>query len=193
MKRAALYARVSTVGHGQDPELQLRELRDHCRRLGLEIVEEYVDRVSSAKVRYHLDRMLRDAETSKFDAVIVWKFDRVARSSIELCTILEKLQRLNVTFTSLTEQIDTDTPAGKLVFTVLGAVAEMERSLIRERVRAGLRHAVAKGRKLGRPLCRVTPEQVKAKVQELGSLRLASHHLNISYSKLRSLYKESKR
>src|SRR5271157_4376200 len=148
MKRAALYARVSTVGHGQDPELQLRELRLYCQQRGLENIGEYVDLVSSAKVRPNLELLLTDAAAGKFDVVIVWKFDRVARSAIELCRILEQLRQAKVTFTSLTEQIDTDTAAGKLVFTVLGAVAEMERSLIKERVMAGLRNAVAKGRRL---------------------------------------------
>src|SRR6267142_2078030 len=146
MKRVALYARVSTVNHGQDPELQLRELREHCSRQGWTIVREYIDEVSSAKVRPHLEELLVDAAQRQFDAVIVWKFDRVARSALELCTILERLNKLSVTFTSLTEQIDTATAAGKLVFTVLGAVAEMERSLIRERVKAGLRNAAANGR-----------------------------------------------
>lgn len=196
MKYAALYARVSTLIHGQDPELQLRELREYCKKHDLLIVGEYVDRVSSGKLRPQLERLLQEAEFNedkKFDTVLVWKFDRVARSSIELCTILERLKAVKVSFVSLTEQIDTDTPAGKLVFTVLSAVAEMERALIRERVRAGLRNAVAKGRRLGHPPCLVTPAEFRAKVEELGSVRLAGHVFNIGYTKARSLYRESKK
>lgn len=194
MRRAALYARVSTVGHGQDPELQLRELRAYCQRLGWEVTYEYVDQVSSAKVRPNLDKLLLDADNGHLDVMLVWKFDRVARSSIELCTILERLKRANVAFISLTEQIDTDTPAGKLVFTVLGAVAEMERSLIRERVKAGLRNAIAKGKHPGRPKFPVTNEQVRAKVDELGgSLRRASWALNLSYTKTRCMNREARR
>lgn len=192
MKRAALYARVSTLGQGQDPELQLRELRQHCARQGLEITFEYVDQVSSARVRPNLEKLLRDADEQQFDAVVVWKFDRVARSSLELCQILERLKRVNVSFTSLTEQIDTDTAAGKLVFTILGAVAEMERSLIRERVRAGLRNARAKGKVLGRPRVDIAPATVALSVQNNGSVLRASWALGISYSLARSLYKRAK-
>ena len=87
MKRVMLYARVSTVNHGQDPELQLRELRAYCLRMGWEIVGEYVDRVSSGKTRPHLQQILLDAENHLMDGIVVWKFDRVARSAIELCQI----------------------------------------------------------------------------------------------------------
>jgi len=181
MKRVALYARVSTLNN-QDPELQLRELREHCRSRELTVVGEYIDRVSSAKVRPNLDRLLADADERKFDAVMVWKFDRVARSAIELCQTLERLNRLSVTFTSLTEQIDTATAAGKLVFTVLGAVAEMERSLIRERVRAGLRNAAANGHHPGRPKTTLTPGQVLAAMAaHEGSVRRAARALGVSY------------
>jgi DNA invertase Pin-like site-specific DNA recombinase len=194
VKRAALYARVSTIGQGQDPELQLRELREHCVKQGIAVAETYVDQVSSAKVRPNLERLLKDAESTDraFDAVIVWKFDRVARSSLELCTILERLQRVNVSFTSLTEQIDTGTAAGKLVFTVLGAVAEMERSLIRERVRAGLRLARSKGKVLGRPSLNIAPTTVALSVENHGgSLLLAARALGISYALAYALYKKT--
>ncbi len=188
MKRAALYARVSTGDKGQDPELQLRELRPYALKLGFTEASEYVDQMSSAKVRPNLELLLQACDAGKFSAVIVWKFDRVARSSLELATILERLRQANVSFTSLTEQLDTDTPAGKLVFTVLGAVAEMERSLIRERVRAGLRNAVAKGRKLGRKPSKLFPEEVALAILETGSLRRAAWKLNISYGLARKLY-----
>ncbi|MFZ1974601.1 MAG: recombinase family protein [Candidatus Acidiferrales bacterium] len=151
--RAALYARVSTNGHGQDPEVQLREMREYCQRRGWDIAGEFVDAgISGAKEkRPELDRLLADAHRRRFDSVVVWKFDRFARSVSHLLRALETFQALGVEFVSLSEQMDTSTPTGKMVFTVLGAVAELERSLIAERVRAGLRNARAKGKRLGRP------------------------------------------
>src|SRR5215472_2202101 len=151
--RASLYARVSTTNNGQDPEVQFRELREYCERRGWTVSGEYVDvGISGTKVkRPELDRLLADGHRRRFDAVVVWKFDRFARSVSHLLRALETFQALGIEFVSLSEQLDTSTPTGKMVFTVLGAVAELERSLIVERVKAGLRNAKAKGRKLGRP------------------------------------------
>lgn len=148
----AIYARVSTM-NGQDPEMQLRELREYCQRRGWTVVAEYVDAgISGAKERRpELDRLLADAHRRLFDSAVVWRFDRFARSVSHLLRALETFRSLGIEFVSLSEQVDTSTPTGKLVFTVLGAVAELERSLITERVRAGLRNARAKGRRLGRP------------------------------------------
>jgi DNA invertase Pin-like site-specific DNA recombinase len=150
--KAAIYARVSTT-NGQDPTMQTRELKEYCERRGWKIVGEYVDTgISGAREkRPELDRMMADAHRRRFDAVVVWKFDRFARSVSHLLRALETFKALGIEFVSLSEQVDTSTPMGKMVFTVLGAVAELERSLIAERVRAGLRNAVAKGKKLGRP------------------------------------------
>jgi DNA invertase Pin-like site-specific DNA recombinase len=147
--KTALYARVSTT-NGQDPEMQLRELREYCQRRGWEISQEYVDvGISGGKEkRPKLDKLLADAHKRHFDAVVVWRFDR---SVSHLLRALETFRSLGIEFVSLSEQVDTSTPTGKMIFTVLGAVAELERSLIVERVRAGLRNAVAKGKKLGRP------------------------------------------
>jgi len=132
--------------------MQLRELREYCERRGWNVAGEYVDATSGAKDRrLELDRLMADAHKRKFDAVAVWKFDRFARSVSHLLRALETFNALGIAFASLTEQVDTTTPAGKMVFTVLGAVAELERSLIAERVRAGLRNARAKGKRLGRP------------------------------------------
>lgn len=160
--RAALYARVSTNGHGQDPEVQLRELREYCERRGWAVAGEYTDAgISGAKdSRPELNRLLSDAHRRRFDAVVVWKFDRFARSVSHLLRALETFSALGIAFVSLSESIDTTTPAGKLVFTVLGAVAELERSLIAERVRAGLRNARAKGKRLGRPRVVVDAVQI---------------------------------
>jgi DNA invertase Pin-like site-specific DNA recombinase len=151
--RAAIYARVSTIGNGQSPEMQLREFSEHCERRGWAVAGEYVDvGISGTKDRRpELDRLMADAHKRKFDVVVVWKFDRFARSVSHLLRALETFNALGIAFVSLSEQMDTTTPAGKMVFTVLGAVAELERSLIVERVKAGLRNARAKGKRLGRP------------------------------------------
>jgi DNA invertase Pin-like site-specific DNA recombinase len=153
--KAALYARVSTANNGQDPEVQLRELREYVQRRGWELADDcvYVDiGISGSKEkRPALDRLMSDAHRRRFDIVACWRFDRFARSVSHLLRALETFGSLGINFVSLSEAIDTATPAGKLVFTVLGAVAELERSLIVERVKAGLRNAKAKGKRLGRP------------------------------------------
>ncbi len=151
--RAAIYARVSTSGAGQSPEMQIRELGEYCGRRGWTVAGEFVDvGISGTKEkRPELDHLLAEAHRRRFDAVVVWKFDRFARSVSHLLRALENFQALGIEFVSLTEGIDTSTPMGKMVFTVLGAVAELERSLIVERVKAGLRNARAKGKRLGRP------------------------------------------
>jgi DNA invertase Pin-like site-specific DNA recombinase len=151
--RAAIYARVSTSNNGQSPEMQLRDFSEYCDRRGWTVAGEYVDvGITGAKDRRpELDRLMADAHLRRFDVLVVWKFDRFARSVSHLLRALETFQALHIEFVSLSEQMDTSTPAGKLVFTVLGAVAELERSLIAERVRAGLRNARAKGKHLGRP------------------------------------------
>lgn len=149
--KTAIYARVSTTG--QEVEMQIRELAEYCQRRGWEIVQEYVDvGISGGKEkRPELDKLLADAHRRYFDAVVVWRFDRFARSVSHLLRALENFRSLGIEFVSLSEQVDTSTPTGKMVFTVLGAVAELERSLIVELVRAGLRNARVKGKRLGRP------------------------------------------
>lgn len=162
--RAAIYARISTTNNGQDPSMQTRELKEYCERRGWEIVGEYVDLgISGAKEkRPELDRLMANAHKRRFDAVIVWKFDRFARSVSHLLRALETFSSLGIAFISLSEQIDTTTPTGRMVFTVLGAVAELERSLIAERVRCGLRNAKAKGKRLGRPRKVVSRSEIDA-------------------------------
>jgi DNA invertase Pin-like site-specific DNA recombinase len=151
--RAAIYARVSTSNNGQDPAMQTRELEEFCQRRGWELAGCYVDNgiSGSRESRPELDRLMADAHRRRFDAVAVWKFDRFARSVSHLLRALETFKALGIDFVSLSEQVDTSTPTGKMVFTALGAVAELERSLIAERVRAGIRNARAKGKRLGRP------------------------------------------
>ena len=152
MKRAALYARVSTQ-NGQNPEMQLAELRSYCERRGLEIAGEYVDNgVSGAKERRpHLDRLLADCRRRMVDAVVVYRYDRFARSLRQLVNALEEFRALGIDFISLHEGVDTSTPNGRLVFGIFGSIAEFERELIRDRVKSGLAHAKAKGKRLGRP------------------------------------------
>jgi len=133
--------------------MQTRELREYCERRGWTVAGEYVDvGISGTKEkREALDRLMADAHRRKFDVVAVWKFDRFARSVSHLLRALDTFRILGIEFVSLSESLDTATPAGRMVFTVLGAVAELERSLIVERVKAGLRNARAKGKRLGRP------------------------------------------
>jgi DNA invertase Pin-like site-specific DNA recombinase len=151
--RAAFYGRVSTTNHKQDVGLQTRELRQFAETRGWQIFGEYLDEgISGAKdSRPELNRLMNDAHKRRFDVVCVWRFDRSARSVSHLLRTLETFRALGIDFVSFSEQLDTSIPAGKMVFTVLGAVAELERSLIVERVRAGMRNARAKGRLIGRP------------------------------------------
>jgi DNA invertase Pin-like site-specific DNA recombinase len=160
--RVAIYARVSTTNHGQDVTVQTRELQQFAEARGWRLVDSYLDLgISGSKdKRPELDRLMADAHRRKFDVVIVWKFDRFARSVSHLLRALETFNALGISFVSLSEQMDTTTPTGKMVFTVLGAVAELERSLIAERVRAGLRNARAKGKTLGRPRVIVDAVQI---------------------------------
>ena len=151
--RVAIYARVSTTNHGQDVTLQTRELEQFAQARGWHVVGSYVDAgVSGSKdSRPELNRLMADAHKRRFDVICVWRFDRFARSVSHLLRALETFKALGIDFVSFSEQMDTSTPAGKMVFTVLGAVAELERLLIVERVRAGMRNARARGKRIGRP------------------------------------------
>lgn len=158
MKRAAIYARVST--RAQQPRTQLRELKAYAKRRGFAVGYELVDIESGAKAdRPKLTQLLDLARKRQVDVVLVWKFDRFARSTKQLITALEEFRELGVDFISYTENIDTSTPAGKALFTMVSAFAEFERDLIRQRVRAGLDRARAEGTRLGRPT--ITPEAIK--------------------------------
>ena len=150
MKRAALYARVSTLD--QHPETQAIELRQFARQRGYEIAEEYVDHgVSGIKVRRPaLDRLLKNAHRRRFDAVLVWSCDRLARSTRHFLQVLDELNALGIQFHSQREAIDTEGPLGRAIVIIISAIAELEKSLIVERVRAGLRRAKLEGRRIGR-------------------------------------------
>jgi len=152
MKRAAIYARVSTH-NGQNPEMQLEELRAYCKRRDWELAGEYVDTgISGAKEhRPALDRLLSDCRKRLADAVVVYRYDRFARSLRQLVNALEEFRALGIDFVSLHEGVDTSTPNGRLVFGIFASIAEFERELIRDRVRSGLANAIAKGKRVGRP------------------------------------------
>jgi DNA invertase Pin-like site-specific DNA recombinase len=151
MKRAVLYLRCSTVDK-QNPETQGIELRQFAKQRGFEIVQEYVDHgVSGTKVRRPaLDQLLKDANRRKFDAVLVWSCDRLARSTKHFLEVLDELNELGIQFHSQREAIDTDGPLGRAIVVIISAIAELERSLIVERVRAGMRRAKLEGRRIGR-------------------------------------------
>jgi len=160
---AALYARVSTHA-GQNPEMQLAELRGYCQRRGWEIAGEYVDvGISGAKEkRPQLDAMLAACRKRQVDAVVVYRYDRFARSLRQLVNALCEFDALGIQFISLHEGVDTSTPNGRLVFGIFASIAEFERELIRERVRSGLAVARARGKRLGRPPSRIDAEKVAA-------------------------------
>ena len=148
-KRVALYLRVSTLD--QHPETQLYDLQTLARQRGLEIVKEYRDYLSGAKQRRPgLDEMLRDARRGQFDIVLVWACDRLARSVRHFLEVLDELNRINVEFISFREQLDTAGPLGRAVVVIISVVAELERNLIIERVRAGMRRAKLEGQHIGR-------------------------------------------
>src|ERR1700682_1185785 len=182
--KAAIYARVSTTNHGQDVSMQTRELREYCERRGFEIADEYTDvGISGSKdSRPELNRLMADAHKRCFDVVAVWRFDRFARSVSHLLRALETFSALGIAFVSLSEQMDTTTPTGKMVFTVLGAVADLERSLIAERVRAGLRNARAKGKTLGRPRVSVDSARIGRLRTQGRSIREIADELGYSRS-----------
>ena len=160
--RAALYARISTLNHGQDPEVQLRELRDYCHRRGFVIADTFVDRgISGSRERRPArDQLLMACRKRQVDAVVVYRYDRFARSLRQLVNALEEFRSLGVEFISIHEGVDTSTPNGRLVFGIFASIAEFERELIRDRVRSGLAAAKAKGKPIGRPRVAVNASRI---------------------------------
>jgi DNA invertase Pin-like site-specific DNA recombinase len=152
VKRAAIYARVST-NNGQNPEMQLEEVRQYCTRREMTIVREYVDKgISGAKEhRPALDQLIADCRRRTVDCVVVYRYDRFARSLRQLVNALEEFRVLGIDFVSLHEGVDTSTPNGRLVFGIFASIAEFERELITDRVRSGIALAKSRGKRLGRP------------------------------------------
>jgi len=149
MTRAVLYMRVSTVD--QHPESQLHDIRELARQRGYEIVREYTDKISGTKAkRPGLDELMRDARHGRFDVVVVWASDRLARSVRHFLEVLDEFNHLNIEFVSYRENLDTSGPLGRAIVVIIGAIAELERNLIVERVRAGMRRAKLEGRQIGR-------------------------------------------
>jgi DNA invertase Pin-like site-specific DNA recombinase len=177
----ALYMRVSTKGQGQTTDTQALALREYAERRGFEIIGEYRDEgISGSKdSRPALDRLMKDARGRKFDVVIVARFDRFARSVSHLLRALEEFNHLSIDFVSLSESIDTSTPMGKMIFTVLGAVAELERNLIKKRVQMGIRRARKRGKQLGRPKRIFDREKARSLLQTM-SVREAARQLGVS-------------
>ena len=172
--RVALYTRVST--QDQSTDLQTSDLRRYCEQRGFEIYSEYCDQgISGTKdKRPALNELMEDARKRKFDAVICWRFDRFARSTKHLITALEEFSHLKIDFISYQENIDTSSPLGKAIFTIVSAIAELERSIILDRVRAELRRAKENGKKLGRP------KKLNLNIEELQKMR----EQGLSFSKI---------
>jgi DNA invertase Pin-like site-specific DNA recombinase len=180
MKRAAIYARISTLR--QDEGMQVADLRELAQRHKWEIVTEYIDRgVSGSKEsRAELNKLMKDAKRRKFDVVMVWKFDRFARSLKHLITALAEFDHLGIDFVSHQEAVDTSTPAGKALFSMIAVMAEFERELIHERVMAGLENAKRKGVQLGRRETRFNVNEAILMRKEGKSWRAIAKKLGIS-------------
>jgi DNA invertase Pin-like site-specific DNA recombinase len=149
MKKAAIYGRVST--NDQNVESQFCDLRSLAKARGYEIVAEYSDTISGTKAkRPGLDHLLSDARSGRFNVVFVWAFDRIARSVKHFLEVMDELNRLNIGFVSFRENIDTDSALGRALIIIVAAISELERSLIVERVKSGMRRARLEGRQIGR-------------------------------------------
>jgi DNA invertase Pin-like site-specific DNA recombinase len=192
MKRAAIYTRVSTAD--QHLETQLYDLREMAKLRGYEIVHEYSDVISGAKSkRPGLDQLLADARRRRFDVVLVAAFDRVARSVRHFLEVLDELNHLGIEFISFRENIDTGGPLGRAIVVIVGAIAELERNLIVERVKAGMRRAKLEGRRIGRAPLDINREQVVRDRRSGMSLTCVAKKHRISRASVCRLMKEAER
>ncbi len=178
--RVALYARVSTTDQSTDS--QLLDLRRYVSERGWNIFKEYVDEgISGTKdSRPALNELMNDAKKRRFDVVLVWRFDRFARSTKHLILALEEFKNLGIDFVSYQENIDTSSPLGSAIFTIISAVAQLERDIIRERVKMGLRRAKAQGKQLGRPRVIVDADRIAALRAEGWSWSKITKELDVS-------------
>jgi DNA invertase Pin-like site-specific DNA recombinase len=191
--RVGIYARVST--RDQSCDLQLRDLRAYCAARQLVVVREYVDQGQSGTKdsRPELNEMMGDARKRKLDTILVWRFDRFARSTRHLLSALEEFRSLGLQFISYQENIETGTPLGQALFVIIAAIAELERGLICERVTAGIRNARARGKRLGRPRQYVDLKRI-AETQAAGkSLRQIARELGCGYGTVRERLQTSER
>lgn len=189
--RIAIYARVSTTDQSCQP--QLRDLEAYCQARDFLIVKKYVDEgFSGAKdSRPELNQLMADARKRKFDAILVWRFDRFARSTKHLLLALEEFRGLGIQFVSYQENLDTTSPLGQALFTIVAAVAQLERDLIRERINAGIRNARAIGKHIGRPRHELTREDVIRFQAEGHSLRKIARMLGVGLGTVRSRLRPS--
>jgi DNA invertase Pin-like site-specific DNA recombinase len=180
--RVAIYARVSTLDKGQDATMQTSELREYCARRGWHVQQEYIDNgISGSKEsRPALNRLMTDARAVRFDAVVVWKLDRLGRSLKHLVGLLADLDALGIVLVSQRDGFDMTTPGGRAMFGMCAVMAEFERALICERVRAGMAHAKAKGIKVGRPGAIVDMVRVAERRAKGESLRAIARDLRVS-------------
>jgi DNA invertase Pin-like site-specific DNA recombinase len=180
MKRAVLYLRVSTLD--QHPQTQMHDLQQMAKQRGYTVVREYQDcGISGGRTRRPaLDNMMEDARRGRFDVVLVWACDRLARNVRHLLEVLDDLSRLNIEFVSFRESLDTGGPLGRAVTVIIGAIAELERNLIVERVRAGMRRARLEGRRLGRQPLDINRQQIlEDRDQGLSLAKIAKlHHIS---------------
>jgi DNA invertase Pin-like site-specific DNA recombinase len=188
--RAAIYCRVST--DGQNVDLQVNELREYADRRRWQVIEEYLDVGVSGAIesRPALNRLMADARQRKFDILLVWKIDRFGRSLKHLVNSLAELESVGVAFVSLHDSIDLSSPSGVLMFQLIAAMSQFERSLIQERVRAGLQNAKRKGKRLGRRPVEVDLSEVAALRHCGASWRMISKELGISVGKLHKAFQQ---
>lgn len=191
MKRAALYVRVSTVD--QHPENQLHQLRQYASYRGLQIVEEYTDHgFSGARARRpELDRMMEDARRHRFDVVLVWSCDRLARSTKHLLQTVDELSGFGIQFFSQREAIDTEGPLGRAIMVIVSAMAELERSILSERVKIGMARSRMEGRQIGRARLDINREEVVSDRRAGLSLTLVARKHSISRASVCRLMKEA--
>ena len=182
-KRAAIYARVSTLEKGQDPQTQLLELRRYAQLSGFEVTQEYVDFASGKDdKRKQYQAMLDAARKRKIDVVLVWRYDRFARSTQALVNALKEFQSLGVDFVSYQENIDTTTAQGELIFNIMASLAQFESNLISQRVKAGMARAKAQGKRISRPpISKAKQEEIKKLYEQKYSIRKISKQVGISY------------
>jgi DNA invertase Pin-like site-specific DNA recombinase len=191
MKRCVIYMRVSTVD--QHPETQLHDLRLMAQQRGYDLVGEYTDRITGTKAkRPGLDDLLRDARRGCFDVVLVWASDRLARSVRHFLEVLDELNHLGIEYVSFRENIDTGGPLGRAVVIIIGAIAELERNLIVERVRAGMRRAKLEGRQIGRKPLNVDRDAVLRHRARGQSLTQIAESFQISRASVSRLVKQAK-